>query len=347
MARTVTAADIQKLAYQDRLPLFLNLRRASMNPALTQQQRALYRLASRFIRGNTDSPAYDMLARLQILEGVAGIVSLKPMVAGPWSKNPRQGMKAAKDFFEGQPLDPEWFSLQNTGLISKVRGMIRQEYSKWTRGREVHFDPDDILQNGLMGMTKDGKGQLDGGPLMIQFGHNTPGIRKGIPEGRVSPSDTAGIAAKFFVKKIRDQFQLGDKSRAPSEDAMGNSVLDMQPGAQSSLSFASFAEGLLSSGSPLGLKLERDMRTLARTNPVALALIDKFVAGEDIGSISGIHKELGGSGSGSSVGWVKEKFYPAVMKLVQDDPDLLAAYWKATGGVRFARRRAAALRAGR
>lgn len=230
--RNLTAAALQKLAFADRLPLVLQLRKASLNPALTPGQRAVYRLAARYILGNTDSPAYDLLARLQILEGVSGIVSLKPMVAGPWSKNPRVGVKAALDHFAETAINPEWFSLRNTGLISKIRGMVRQEYSKWTRGREVHFDPDDIIQNGLMGLTKDGEGQLAQGPLCIQFGHSNPGVKKAIPEGRVTPTDVAGIIGKFFVQKVSDQFQRADKERAPTEDALGQNIFDQQVSAQ-------------------------------------------------------------------------------------------------------------------
>jgi len=226
MTRTFIAAEIQKLGFTDRLPMLLWTRKASLDHRRTAEARMLLRLASRFIRGNLDSPAYDMLARLQILEGVSGIVQPKPMVAGPWSKNPRMGMRAAQDHFKGQAINPEWFSLGNTGLISKVRGMTRQEYNKWTRGREVHFDADDILQNGLMGLTKDGTGQLSQGPLMIQFGHLNTGVKKAILEGRATPGDVAGIVGKFFVQRVSDQFQMVDKSMTPGEDATGKSLLD-------------------------------------------------------------------------------------------------------------------------
>ncbi len=228
MSRNLTAADTQKLASSERLPLIVQLRRAALDPSISLEQRAINRLAARYVRGNVDSAGYDLLARLQILEGASGIATLKPMVAGPWSKNPRQGVKAAQEHFAGTDINPEWFSLGNTGLISKIRGMVRQEFSKWTRGREVHFDADDIIQNGLMGLTKDGEGQLSQGPLCIQFGHLNAGVRRAIPDGKASPSDVAGIVGKYFVQKVADQFQSIDKSRAPTEDATGKSVLDQQ-----------------------------------------------------------------------------------------------------------------------
>ena len=339
MNRILTAAAITKLAFEERLPLFWQLRQASLNVRLSPEQRMMYRLAARYVLGNLDSPAYDLIARLQILEGAADVVTPGPRSSGPWSKNPRQGVKAAQDFFSGTDINPEWFSMGNTGLIGKIRGMVRQEFNKWTRGREVHFEPDDILQNGLMGLTKDGQGQLPQGPLMMQFGHLNTGIKKAIPTGRVAPSDVAGIVGKFFVQKVEDQFQHGDKARTPTETPEGTNILDLQPGAESEVSFSSFLQHLLSGHSPLGQKLERGMRALAGNNEVANELINRLVAGTDIGSISSIHKDLGGSGSGGAVVWTKEKFYPAVAKMVQKDDALLAAYWKMTGGVRLARRR--------
>lgn len=338
MNRTLTAAAINKLAFEDRLPLFWKFRQASLNVDLNPVQRSMYRLAARYILGNLDNPAYDLLARLQVLEGVAGIVALGPRTSGPWSKNPRQGVKAAQDYFTGTDISPEWFSMANTGLIGKIRGMVRQEINKWTRGREVHFDADDIVQNTLVGLTKDGADLVAKGPVLMQFGHLNPGIKTAIPAGRVTPAEIAGIVGKFFVQRVEDQFQYGDKARAPTETPAGTNILDLQPGSESEVSFAAFLQDLLHSHSPLGQKLERGMRALAGNNEVAKALIDKLVAGEDLGSISAIHKELGGSGSGGSVGWVKEKFYPAVAKMVQKDKDLLAAYWAAVGSVRLAHR---------
>jgi len=228
MSRIQIASDIQKEAFEERQGMCLRFRRASVNPKFSADQQRLYRLAARYVRGNIDSAGYDLLARLQILEGASGIVTLKPMMAGPWSKNPRQGVKAAQAHFAETQINPEWFSMGNTGLISKIRGMVRQEFSKWTRGREVHFDADDIIQNGLMGLSKSGEELTSGGPLLIQFGSKNPGVRRAIPEGQASPADVAGIVGKYFVQKVADQFQTIDRSKAPAEDSTGKNILDLQ-----------------------------------------------------------------------------------------------------------------------
>lgn len=318
MNRVVTAADIQKLGYEDRLPLALQFKRASLNPALSARLRFTYRLAARFVLGNVDSAAYDVLARLQILEGAAGVVSLKPMVAGPWSRNPRQGLKSAQDYFAGTAIDPTWFSTTNTGLISKVRGMVRQEFSKWTRGREVHFDPDDIIQNGLMGLTKDGEGQLSQGPLMIQFGHANTGVRKAIPEGRVSPTDVAGIVGKFFVQKVSDQFQMMDRSRAPAEDAAGRSVLDQQTHDQRSEEDI-LADALSDPSHPIRKMIFQALQQKlgdGKWAEVAMTFLEAQANGETVNK--GEMAAQFGMAGGTFSKILREKVYPALEAIKRD-----------------------------
>jgi hypothetical protein len=314
-----------------------SFRQASQNQESSLSQQALNRVALRFLRGNLNTPIYDLMARLQVLESAAKIVTPHPMTGGPWSKNPRLGVKAAQSYFAETDIDPEWFSLENTGFISKIRAMLLQVYNKYTKGRESHFDVDDLIQNGLMGLTKDGTEQLSTGPLLIHFGYTYPNLGKILSSGRFGPKDLAGIAAKNYVKKLPDQFVSVDKGRTPTETPAGQNILDRQPGSESNVDFANFLQDVLSQGSALGQKLERVMRALARSNPVAQALVDKLVQGEEPHSISGLGKELGGSGSGGAVRWVKEVFYPAVAEYVQNDDQLLTAYWNSTGGVRLAR----------
>lgn len=318
MNRTLIASDIKKLAYEDRLPLILQFRRASLNPRLSAEQQAMFRVATRYIFGNTDSPAYDLLARIQILEGASGIVTPHAMVAGPWSKNPRMGIKAAQDHYAGTDISSEWFSLGNTGLISKIRGMVRQEYSKWTRGREVHFDPDDILQNGLMGLTKDGTGQLAQGPLLIQFGHFNTGVRKAISEGRASPSDIAGIVGKFFTQKVADQFQTIDRSQAPREDALGRNVLDQQ--SQSTRDpMDILADALSDPRHPIRKMIFDKLKTLlgeGKWAEVALTFLTAQANGEEVNKSEMAAEFSMAVGTFSKI--LREKVYPA-LEVVQKD----------------------------
>lgn len=215
-----------RLAYEVRLPLYIKLRLASLHPAISPEIRTLWRVAARYVRGSIDSPTYDLIARLQILEGVSGIIEPKPMVAGPWSRNPRAGLVEAQAFFKDTAIDPMWFSRANTGMISKVRGMVGQEINKWTKSREVHFDVDDIIQNGIMGLTRDGEQQLAKGPLFFQFGHFNQGIKRALPDGRINPKKVAGIVGKFFIQRVSDQFRATDLNRVNTTSPDGTNILD-------------------------------------------------------------------------------------------------------------------------
>lgn len=227
MSRTVTAATIQKLSFQERIPLVVRFRRASHDVSLSPTDRMMARVAARFILGNLNTPAFDLLVRVQILEGAAGVVKMGPKTHGPWSKNPRAGIRAAMDHFQGTPISPEWFSTGNTGLVSKLLRMVQTAVTQWSRGREVHFGAEDIIQNGVAGLTKDGLGQMSGGPIPMQFSIKNIGVRDAILEGRMGPLDVVGIMAKFFTQKVKDQFKGVDQNRVPTENAEGVNIIDL------------------------------------------------------------------------------------------------------------------------
>jgi len=334
MSQGITAAGIRSAAFHIRLPLAFDLHVASMDRTLPKHARLMSRMAARYILGNVDSVDYDIMARLQVLEGATGAATGPH--AGKWWKQGRRGLKAAQDHYAGTDIDPSWFSTSNTGMISKIFGMVRSEFNKWTRGRQVHFTPEDIVQNGIMGLNKDGTSASKKGPFCFQLGSENKGVAAGIPKGKETPQGVAGIAAKFFTQKVSNEFTTGERSRATNVTETGESTFNAMPGAVSETKFWDFAASLLKSRSREGRALEQKMRQIARDSELANALIDTLVAGRNIGTISALSKSLGGSGSGGSVRWVKTTFAPAVKKMVENDKDLLSAFWHETGGVRAA-----------
>ena len=318
--------QLPKLPLEGRHALSMQCRMASMDPKLSTEQRDSLRLAARYILGNTNSPEFDMLARLQILEGVAGVVTPGPKVSGPWSRNPRQGLRAARDHFSGTNINPEWFSTRNTGLVLRIRKMVERAARKWSRGHESHFTAEDILQNSLMGLRKDGETLLPYGPVLMLFGIKSKHLKSAIPAGNVTPVDVAGMASKFFVQRVGDQFKSVDRLKGPSQNEEGESVFDSMSTPTNSDSLTDFLADVLSRQGGMAQYLERKMRSLAGNSDLAQILIDRLVAGDYNFSISGLSKQLGGSGSGGSVRWVKDVFFPAVAKMVQRDPKLQDAY---------------------
>lgn len=322
-----TAADFLRLAHQDQIPLIFKLRQASMDPQMSQAWRRMYRVAAKYLWA-TLLPGLDLLARLQVLEGVAGLVRPGSGVQGPWSKDPRRGLRAAVDFFQNDGLDPQWFIPGDTGFLNRIFGAVRMVMEKYTRGRESFVDPEDLLMNGLTGRTKDGVGTLSSGPLLNHFGATYKPLKSMLFSG-TTPQNLAGIAAKNFVQKVGDQFLMTDRSRTDTETPQGTSVFDLLPTRESDTSFTDFLQALMQTSQ--GASLVRKMRELAGTNIVANEIIDRLVKGEPIGSASRVHKDLGFSGSGAAVAWTKDRFFPAVAEYVQEDSELNALFRQTTG----------------
>jgi hypothetical protein len=339
MTRKITAATIRNAALEVRLPLAARmLRMASLHEGTFRG--ASYRVAARYVLGNVDSAGYDLIARLQVLEAAVGLATKGPN-AGTWWKKGRRGLAAAKDYFADTNIDPSWLSNNKTGFVSKTLAMITSKYSQWTHGGSgVISSPADILQNGLMGLTKDGMKSLSTGPLFLSFAASSSTLGRNIKSGKDSPSDIAGAAAINFVKKVADEFKLGDqaKARARNETETGESKFNYMPSEVSSVTFLDFLMSTVGDHTPEGKKLEADMRRLSRGHELANALIDKLVKNESIGSISALSKSMGGSGSGGSVRWVKKNFLPLIPKLIERDKGLLMAFWRETGHRRVARR---------
>lgn len=345
MSRALTASNIRQAALHVRLPIAANYRRASMLPGLTAEQRSFLRLAARYIAGNVDNAEYDLIARLQLLEGAAGLAAPGPN-AGTWWKMGRRGLRKARDHFAGTDIDPSWLSEGKTGLIGKTYAMVLREFRSWGGGSAdaPASSPEDIVQNGIMGLTKSGDASSSSGPLFLYFGAKNKGtLGKNIPEGNVTPSQIAGAVAKYFVGKVKDEFREGDKTkrRAPTETETGGSIFDMLESGGRQIRLEEFVVAELQKKSPLGRKLEAQMRAIAAGNDFAHQVIDALVEGSGgIKSISALHKSLGGSGSGGAVRTIKTKFLPEVWKMLRNNRDLEMALFKAQGRLASRRKQA-------
>jgi hypothetical protein len=343
MSRTISAANIRKAALHERLPVALNYRRASQVPGLRDPQRAFLRLAARFVLGSVDSAEYDIIARLQILEGATGTVSTGPN-AGKWWKMGRRGLAAAAEHYAGTDIDPSWLSPDKTGLISKTVAMVTREFRAWAKGGDgMAAGPEDIIQNGLMGLSKDGMTPRKGGPIFLGWAASLANsLGKNIQSGKATPQGIAGAPAAVFLQRVKDEFKEMDRSkrRAPTTTETGESRFDLLPSQSSPVMFFDFLVTLLGSRSLEGRKLEAKMRALTGGQDLANALIDRLVERKPIGSISKLHKDLGGSGSGGSIRWIKDTFIPAVQKMVQNDRDLLSTFRLTTSRMASRRKQA-------
>ena len=100
------------------------------------------KVATRWLKKASDED-FDVLARLQVLEGAAGLR------AGAWSNRGRAGLRQAMGHFEGSPLDPNWFARQS-GMYRLLKATAQRILST---SRVTNVDADDLLQNALAGLT--------------------------------------------------------------------------------------------------------------------------------------------------------------------------------------------------
>jgi len=228
MSRPVTAAAIRTASLAVRLPIGFDMKVAAADASLAPEVRLLCRLAARMVLGLTDSPDMDIIARLQILEGAKlGSSGRKPN-AGTWWKKGRRGLAMARDAYAGTNIDPSWLSASNTGLISKTFAMVKSKYHQWAGGGSGHSSPDSVMQNGIMGLTKDSAGLLKHGPLFFSFAASSSTLHRNIASGQDTPQGIAGAAAKNFVQKVDSEFTKGDRlpARTSPVTETGESVFD-------------------------------------------------------------------------------------------------------------------------
>ena len=229
MSHKLTAAKIQNMSPYSRLGLYVRLRQASGNRRLASSERSGYRTAARYVLGSLNNAAYDIMIRLQVLEGVyKGTSAMKP-AGGTWYRQDRRGLAAARDAFAGTDIDPSWLSPGNTGMIGKIIGMIGRAHKSWSSQYTMHKDVDDMIADMIMGLGSTGV-PMPQGPVAIQLGARNPAINKGITSGKETPKNTAGPLGKMYVQKMGDLREI-DKNQAPNVTETGSSIFDrMQSG---------------------------------------------------------------------------------------------------------------------
>jgi len=97
----------------------------------------------------TQAKEYDILIRLQMLEGVAGVS------VDTWMKKGRQGLKEAQRYFEGTHLHPDWLSFGDTGVFSFALGYLRKKLADFKKEGRVENNVDvlDFIIDLLMGVS--------------------------------------------------------------------------------------------------------------------------------------------------------------------------------------------------
>jgi len=142
------------------------------------------RIAMRWIQATMEFE-YDKMLRAQVLEGAAGVRK------DTWWKQGQRGLDKALAFFsdQGDPVKPEWFDKGYSGMY----GILEKALWKIIESTGIPFEPYDVLNNALVGLSFDGS-----------------------KAGMKSPPYEAG-------KKLADKIKLGKESpRSIAGGKLGN-----------------------------------------------------------------------------------------------------------------------------
>lgn len=108
------------------------------------EQRMALRVATRWLTAGMEKE-YDIMLRLQVLEGAAGV----PL--DTWWKKGARGLGIAQKSFEQETLKPEWFDPALSGMFGVVQGILHTVINQY----HLSITPYDMINNALMGIPLD------------------------------------------------------------------------------------------------------------------------------------------------------------------------------------------------
>ena len=156
-------------------------------------RKLIVRLAALWL-SQTVSRDFDILMRLQILEGVAGV----PL--DTWMSKQRRGLAIAASFFEDKgtlnKIKPEWFSRDDT----RMANIVATNLAKRIRSLKLKgVEPLDLIGSYLMGIGVNVNDAQVQRPCYV-IGRNKADL---ILSGRESPQSLAkGFVSRYFINKL-------------------------------------------------------------------------------------------------------------------------------------------------
>lgn len=171
----------------------IRVARRVLNSFRQEKQSAILRVASRWLQANLQTK-YDLMLRLQVLEGAAGV-----SVDSWWQRPNKATLKRARDAFEGTDINPVWFE-ERCGDMFPILNNSLKRIINMTRMSTI--DPMDIIHNALAGLTIPFATNQRTDPQKILYGVGVYLASK-IRRGRETPATvTKGVLFKTIAKKI-------------------------------------------------------------------------------------------------------------------------------------------------
>lgn len=152
------------------------------------------RIASAWL-ARTANKQYDLIIRLQVLEGVAG------QPKGVWYNKGIQGLnQAIKTLGNDHNIDPQWFSTSDTGMFNHLEtslGILLNKFKLYNKTKVDHSMALGFIHNMIMGFGFRGTG--DASPMLFELGK---WLKDKILAGKETPRTIIKAASHFLTLKV-------------------------------------------------------------------------------------------------------------------------------------------------
>jgi len=169
----------------------------------TKDQSSESRVASRWLRASMATD-YDLLIRLQILEGVAGVP-----VDTWWKKPKAEALREARTAFEGMPIKPEWLEAQSSTLFD----VLTRKIGGLMRSYKLDNEPYEVIHNSLMGIGLKGEAGIERAPY-----NSGKKFSEEIKHGRETPLSVAQGPLSFMLSRKVHNMAKGRPSQMAEDD---------------------------------------------------------------------------------------------------------------------------------
>ena len=244
--RNLLASFLTRPLYE-RIPVIAMLRHQATQVRVASD-RLVLRVAERYLLAEDYHPSseQDTMARLQVLEGAAGLAEWT------WSRNPRQGLAKARAYFADKPgvtLDPSWLVWADTGMVTHIFRIILSMLASSRATGEMR-GPADILINGLMGIGTTGV-KYPGGPTLYGVGKK---LADQVFSGKETPASVAsGTGALQFKQRALDTIKgLRTKQRITGPTVRDDEETGEIPDPSHNIPYWEFLADILSSPTAAG-----------------------------------------------------------------------------------------------
>jgi len=219
------------------------------------------RLASRWLKADLAAD-YDLLLRLQILEGAAGVP-----VDSWWNKPKSYALTKARAAFEKTGINPEWLAERSRSLFN----VLQRTLSGAIRSFRLNIEPSDVINNSLMGIPIDTSvnERLERAPYLAGK-YLTDKIKK----GEETPTSVAsGVLTTMLKRKVQNLARHRLEQMSEDEEGRVRDVSQADlPEGWGPAEEASAAEYLANvffydMSDPLGDEVRKFMREVWNRNP--------------------------------------------------------------------------------